>query len=98
MIDIEKSHLNFKQITQNNDVNLQDNLDILLNSRDNLSQEEIVARYVLNLMSIKDIVMENKDDLSTSRFMLQICKNYPFLATIDGKEFYYVAKGIMPRD
>jgi len=82
-----------------NDFNLlkisEENFNILLESSQ-LSQDEVVARYVLNLMNIKDIIIENKDKLSKSLFILKICQKYPFLSSLDGRQFFYVAEGIMP--
>ena len=96
MIDLEKSHQNYRNFMKNKDFNLKDNLEILLNSSDTIENEEIVARYVINLLSITDMLIENKDNLSKSQFMLQVCKNHPFLSSIEGEEFVYVAKGTRP--
>ena len=96
MIDLAKAHEHFKKLVENKDFDINGNLDLLLNNQNNLENEEIVARYVINMLSIKDIIVENKENLTNSKFMLQVCKNYPFLSSIEGEQFVYVAKGVMP--
>lgn len=94
-MDLDNCHIIFKRLTQNKEIDLQENFNILLESSQ-LSQDEVVARYVLNLINIKDIIIENKDKLSKSLFILKICQKYPFLSSLDGRQFFYVAEGIMP--
>ena len=54
-MDLDNCHIIFKRLTQNKEIDLQENFNILLESSQ-LSQDEVVARYVLNLINIKDII------------------------------------------
>ena len=77
-------------------------MDILLanptNSDNKITNEEAIARYVINILSIRKMIIEDRKLLSNSPFILQICKNYPFLSSINGEQFFYVAQGAMPTE
>tara|TARA_B100001093_G_scaffold100297_1_gene92394 strand:- start:361 stop:681 length:321 start_codon:yes stop_codon:yes gene_type:complete len=97
-IDYDLSHKSYQTLLENRDFDIRKNLDILLESPDvnSISNEEILARYVINLISIRKELMENSELLNTNMFTLRVCRNYPFLSQITGEQFFYVAQGTMP--
>jgi len=97
-MDYTLSHQKYKSILEDKDFDIKKNMDILLSepSTVNVSNEEIVARYVISLVSIRKELLNDKELLSKSTFLLKICRNYPFLSEISGERFFYIAQGTMP--
>ena len=97
-IDYDLSHKSYQTLLEDRDFDIRKNLDVLLESPNinNVSNEEILARYVINLISIRKELMENSELLNSNIFTLKVCRNYPFLSQISGEQFFYGAQGKMP--